>query len=277
MKKHITLWCYPRTGTTAYCEHLVNTKQVDSDKLQELLTRYRYFPCFQDDHVDLSTINFAPDRTFKNKLNHNQGDPANQITEKLLKEHYNDDWVWIDYKQSEKGIEQHITKTIPTQTKLDNHLQDTMNMLKETNVSYVLKAYTNLNLDINQITYPSEHHLIIRDPLDTGLSQILANKTMIWHARKNDEVNFMNVGVIDFELKEHRDEVEESCRQNINLLKMLEGKLDKFVRYENLDLSNTSWKKLWTLEKKLSLCKNMHVLDDVLNHYKITLAKSLKI
>ena len=46
-----------------------------------------------------------------------------------------------------------------------------MNMLKETNVSYVLKAYTYLNLDINQITYPTEHHLIIRDPLDTGLSQ----------------------------------------------------------------------------------------------------------
>ena len=35
--KHVTLWCYPRTGTTAYCEHLVNTKKVDSDELQEFL------------------------------------------------------------------------------------------------------------------------------------------------------------------------------------------------------------------------------------------------
>jgi hypothetical protein len=150
-----------------------------------------------------------------------------------------------------------------------------MNMLKETNISYVLKAYTYLNLDINQITYPTEHHLIIRDPLDTGLSQILANRTMIWHARKHDKVNFMNVGEIDFKEKQNLDEVEESCKQNINLLKMLEGKLDKIVRYEDLDLSSTSWKKLWTLEEKLSLCKNIHILDDALNQYKIALEKYL--
>jgi hypothetical protein len=98
---------------------------------------------------------------------------------------------------------------------------------------------------------------------------------MIWHARKDDKVNFMNVGEIDFKEKQNLDEVEESCRQNINLLKMLEGRLDKFVRYEDLDLSSTSWKKLWTLEDKLSLCKNIHMLDDMLNQYKIALEKYL--
>ena len=56
---------------------------------------------------------------------------------------------------------------------------------------------------------------------------------------------------------------------------MLEGKLDKIVRYEDLDLSSTSWKKLWTLEDKLSLCKNKHMLDDALNQYKIALEKYL--
>ena len=273
--KHVTLWCYPRTGTTAYCEHLVNTKKVDSDELQEFLGKYRYWPCFNNDEVDLSTTHFHIDRTFKNRIDHTRGDPANFITEKLLRQYHNKEWVWVEYKHTSKGIKHFVTKDIPTQTKLDNHLQDTMNMLKETNISYVLKAYTYLNLDINQITYPTEHHLIIRDPLDTGLSQILANRTMIWHARKHDKVNFMNVGEIDFKEKQNLDEVEESCRQNINLLKMLEGRLDKFVRYEDLDLSSTSWKKLWTLEDKLSLCKNIHMLDDMLNQYKIALEKYL--
>lgn len=274
---HTTLWCYPRTGTTAYCEHLVNTKQVDSDELQEFLGKYRYWPCFYNDEVDLSTTHFLIDRKFKNKLAHTKGDPANFITEKLLRQYHNKEWVWVEYKHTSEGIKHFITKDIPTQTKLDNHLQDTMNMLKETNVSYVLKAYTNLNLDISQITYPTKHHLIIRDPLDTGLSQILANRTMVWHARKNDKVNFTNIGEIDFKEKRNVDEVEESCRQNINLLKMLKGKLDKFIRYEDLDLTSTSWKKLWTLEDKLSLCKNIHMLDDTLNQYKITLEKHLQI
>ena len=148
-----------------------------------------------------------------------------------------------------------------------------MKMLSETNVSYVIKAYSNLNLKIEDITYPSEHHLIIRDPLDTALSQILANKTMIWHARKHDKVNFMNVGEIDFEDENNMREVLNACQNNLSLLKMLKGKLDKFVKYEDLDLSSTSWKKLWTLEEKMSLCKNTHLLESVLNDYKLTLEK----
>ena len=94
--KHVTLWCYPRTGTTAYCEHLVNTKKVDSDDRQEFLGKYRYWPCFRDDHVDLSVVHFPPDRDFKKVvldeigIDKIQGDNADYITEKLLRQHYNE-------------------------------------------------------------------------------------------------------------------------------------------------------------------------------------------
>ena len=279
--KHVTLWCYPRTGTTAYCEHLVNTKKVDSDELQEFLGKYRYWPCFHDDHVDLSVVHFPPDRDFKkvvlDKIGFDkiQGDHADYITEKLLRQHYNEKWIWIDYRQSEKGIERYITSELPTQQKLDNHFQESMKMLSETNVSYVIKAYSNLNLKIEDITYPSEHHLIIRDPLDTALSQIFANKTMIWHAKKNEwsEHKFINIGEIDFEDEGNMQQVLYACQNNLSLLEMLKGKLDNFIRYEDLDLSSTSWRKLWTLEEKMSLCKNTHLLESVLNDYKLTLEK----
>ena len=96
---------------------------------------------------------------------------------------------------------------------------------------------------------------------------------MIWHAKKHDKVNFMNVGEIDFEDEDNMQEVLNACQNNLSLLKMLKVKVDKFVKYEDLDLSSTSWKKLWTLEEKMSLCKNTHLLESVLNDYKLTLEK----
>lgn len=293
--KHITLWCYPRTGTTAYCEHLVNTKQVDSDEIQEFLARYKFWPCFHDERadfsmpgltnktIDFSTIHFSPDRDFKKTVLDKigfyniKGDHADYITENILREHYDKKWIWVDYRKSEKGIERYITSELPTQYKLDNHFKISMDMLSETNISYVIKAYTNLNLKIDDITYPSEHHLIIRDPLDTALSQIFANRTMVWHARKNEwsEHKFMNIDEIDFKEDNNMQQVLDCCKNNLYLIQMLEGKLDKFIRYEDIDLSSTSWRKLWTLEEKLSLCKNTHLLESVLNNYKLILEKHI--
>ena len=98
---------------------------------------------------------------------------------------------------------------------------------------------------------------------------------MIWHAKKNEwsEHKFINIGEIDFEDEDNMQQVLYACQNNLSLLEMLKGKLDKFIRYEDLDLSSTSWRKLWTLEEKMSLCKNTHLLESVLNDYKLTLEK----
>ena len=87
------------------------------------------------------------------------------------------------------------------------------------------------------------------------------------------EHKFINIGEIDFEDEGNMQQVLYACQNNLSLLEMLKGKLDKFIRYEDLDLSSTSWRKLWTLEEKMSLCKNTHLLESVLNDYKLTLEK----
>ena len=66
--------------------------------------------------------------------------------------------------------------------------------------------YAHIPLDVEDIIYPTEHHFILRDPLDAILSQCFADETKVWHILDNHK-NKLSVNsdfVIDCSTKKFR-------------------------------------------------------------------------
>ena len=53
-------------------------------------------------------------------------------------------------------------------------------------------------------------------------------------------------------------------REYERMYDLFKNKKHKLVYYEDLDLSNLKWKKLWTWEEKKSICKNMHIAEEII-------------
>jgi len=267
--KHITLWCLPRTGTTAYCNHLVNTGQVRTDGAQELFERAKFWPVFDNESIDTRVIGLTPDREFKdNKMNND----ISMLNEKVLLDNYKKDWIWHRHVSTDDGIQLIKTKTPPNADDFNNHEKNMMNMLNNQNIPHVIKMYAHIPLDVEDITYPTYHHFILRDPLDATLSQCFVDETKVWHILDNHK-NKLSVNsdfVIDCSTKKVRGILHQYCMDTIKIMNKLKNVQHTLIRYEDLFNKNlnTDYKKMWTKEYKLSHCVNLSAVDDILDMYK---------
>ena len=266
--KHITLWCLPRTGTTAYCNHLVNTGQVHTDGGQELFERSVFWPVFDDEITDTRVTGLEPDRQFKDKM---KWDPY-LLNEKVLLDNYKKDWIWMKHVSTDDGIQLIKSKTPPNADDFNNYEKNMVNMLNSQNIPHVVKMYAHIPLDVEDIIYPTEHHFILRDPLDAILSQCFADETKVWHILDNHK-NKLSVNsdfVIDCSTKKFRGNLYQHCMDIIKIMNKLKNVQHTLIRYEDLFNKNfnTNYKKMWTKKYKLSHCVNLNAVDDILDIYK---------
>lgn len=258
--KHITLSCLHRSGSTAYCNHLMNTGLVDSDILQEAMTKFTFWPCLDtDEQVDLTFKHLPLDIDFQKLLLYKEED----ITESVLRTHYKEDWVWLKY-DTENDFKFIKSKEIPTQQELDDYYKNLFHVLNHTNKKYVIKNYYNKI----KVDYPTEHHVLIRDPLDNLLSQIFADKTKWWHGSKNENNDYKKrISRIDkINLEDYKQALIDYCENNLGLIKQFQGNA-KIIKYEDVQF-DTHFKKLWTYEEKLVMCNNIHTINPIVKNYK---------
>lgn len=263
--KHVTLWCVPRTGTTAYCNHLVNTGKVRIDGAQELFERSLFWPVFDDEVTDTRVTGLTPDRQFKNIMNND----AYMLNEKVLLDNYKKDWIWMRHISTDDGIQVRKTKNMPSADDFNNHEKNRIDMLNNQNIPHVVKMYAHINLNVEDITYPTEHHLLLRDPLDTCLSQYFANETKVWHAKTHDAYSnsIKDNFTIDCSDKKFRGVLWQCCLDNMNIINKLKNTEHKLIKYEDFHF-NTDYKKMWSKEKKISHCINLDTIDDILDTYR---------
>lgn len=263
--KHITLWCLPRTGTTAYCSHLVNTGQVRTDGAQELFERSMFWPVFDDEITDTKVTGLRPDRQFKDKM---KWDPY-LLNEKVLLDNYKKDWIWMRHVSTDDGIKVIKTKTPPNADDFNNYEKNRMNMLNNQNIPHVVKMYAHIKLDVEDIIYPTDHHFILRDPLDSTLSQFFAHETKVWHVLENhsNDLSVNSNFVIDCSTKKFRGILYQHCMDIVKIMNKLKNVKHTLIKYEDFNF-NTNYKKMWTKEKKISHCRNLDTVDDILDIYK---------
>jgi|TARA_R110000744_G_scaffold7122_1_gene24411 hypothetical protein len=245
MVKHVTVWCLPRSGSTAYCNHLVNTGLVDQSVNMEMFDDNSLRPCFRQHDIDISLNHLPIDFSISKKL----------LTGEWIKENYNPDWVWIRYVEDGDKIFPSITDTPLTQYELDEYINMTMRRLRNTRSSQSLKIYADLPINYCDIDYDTDHHLLIRDPIDITLSREFAIRTKLWHSLTENDTR-----EIDFILDFKDETLYNILKYTIQSQRQLEEKTNCFstiVRYEDLNMTDNKFKKVWTLEQKLQYTVNL--------------------
>mgnify|MGYP005718848357 FL=1 len=275
MNKHISVWCQPRSGSSAYCNHLKTTGKVFTDVSQEFMSAHTFWPMLKEPGIEPDTFNISfqsyPDDNEVKEISNN--DPFRVY--KTIRNRHNPNWIWTDWKLTERGIKPFYNRSIPTHciedTKERTWAQD---LLSKSKVSEAIKLYDFDEFNFQDIKYDTVHHLLIRDPLDTALSQVVAYTTMVWHQESNDESKVRIKDTISFNPNENKIhertpyEWAEHCHnQNINMLETLGDKVDCIVKYEDIDFKNNRFKKMHTLQEKLDICNDLHFLDDMRNNY----------
>ena len=277
MNKHTSVWCQPRSGSSAYCNHLKETRKVFTDSAQEFMSASQFWPMLQEpgtdsaDNFKMSIESFPYDNELRIKLNHD----AYKIYDNIKNTH-NPKWLWTDWKLTDRGIKPYYTRNIPR-----HYLEDTFpsrpwaqEILTKSKVPEVIKLYNYDNFQFEDITYDTNHHLLIREPLDNALSQIVAYITMVWHQESNDENKVRIKETISFkpiQNEPHKKtpyQIAEYCfKSNIDMLEQLGDKVDVIVKYEDMKFKNNRYKKMHTLQEKLAVCSDLHFLDDMRNNY----------
>tara|TARA_Y100000385_G_scaffold276704_1_gene322777 strand:- start:14553 stop:15425 length:873 start_codon:yes stop_codon:yes gene_type:complete len=282
MAKHITVWCQPRSGSSAYCNYLKTTGQVKSDLAQEIMSMHSSWPsiCKEEKPVNPNTNNaqYRAPHQFDNDFKWKCDNKPNNIKHHL--DNHNDEWVWSDWKSTEKGIIPFYTRTIPMWY-IKNHLDGMTNLLKVAKIPEAIKLYEwdvkrNPIIPFEDIKYDTGHHILIRDPLDNALSEIIAQLTMVYHKPSTDETATpISEYNISFNPNIEREKyhftpyqwVHRCCEININLLETLGDKVNKIVKYEDIDFTGNKFKKIHTKAEKIAVSKDMEHIEDMLNNY----------
>ena len=254
MAEHVTVWCLPRTGSTAYCNHLENTGVVQQSKSMEIFNKQMLLPCFRQPGIDILLHHLPSDNTV----------PEN-FTGEWIQNNYNPDWVWIRHVEDGNSIYPAITDSPVTQYEIDQFYNIAMRKLRHTPSKHVVKVYEDKNWNLADIDYDTQHHLLIRDPVDITLSKEFAKRTGVWHQTHADENTTLKV---DFKLDFRQQDLYDKLKYNIeyqNKLKSICGVFSKIVRYEDLTMNRNKYKKVWTRQQKLKYAVN---LDEALEKIK---------
>ena len=252
MVEHVTVWCLTRTGSTAYCNHLENTGVVQQSKSMEIFNKQMLFPCFRQPNIDILLHHLPLDNTV----------PEN-FTGEWIQNNYNPDWVWIRYVEDGNSIYPAITDSPVTQYEIDKFYNITMRKLRHTPSKHVVKVYEDQHWTLSDFDYDTQHHLLIRDPVDITLSREFAKRTKVWHLSPNEKNP-----KIDFKLDFSQQDLYINLKHTIESQLKLESKcgvFSKIVRYEDLKMNNNKYKKVWSLEQKLEYVLN---LDEALEKVK---------
>lgn len=275
MNKHISVWCQPRSGSSAYCNHLKTTGKVFTDGAQEFMSASTFWPMLQEPGIKPDTFNISfQSYPFDNEVRTNADNDPLQVYD-TVKNTYNPNWIWTDWKLTERGIKPFYNRNIPRHY-IENAKERTwaQDLLSKAKVSEAIKLYDFDGFEFEDIKYDTVHHLLIRDPLDTALSQLVAYITMVWHQESGDENKVRIKDTISF--KPNKNKIHERTpyqwaehcyNQNINMLETLGDKVDCIVKYEDIVFKNNRFKKMHTLQEKLSICQDLHCLDDMRNNY----------
>ncbi len=279
MVKHITVWCQPRSGSSAYCNYLKTTGQVKSDLAQEIMSVHGAWPSIcKEENPNTNNSEYQASHPFDNEFKWKCNNEPNNITHHL--DNHNDEWVWTEWKSSENGITPFYNRTIPMWY-IKNHLDGITNLLKLARVSEAIKLYDydaklNPRIAFEDIKYDTKHHILIRDPLDNALSEIVAQLTMVYHKASTDEtstpISECNISFNpNIKRKMHQptpyEWVHRCCEINIKLLETLGDKVNKIVKYEDINFTGNKFKKIHTKAEKIAVSKDMEHIEDMLNNY----------
>ena len=279
MKKNVLIWSIPRAGTTAYSSYLKMCGICDNDELQDVLTSWlRVEPKFYNDNIDPLIHGYPVDSSI--------------VTDEfIIKAKDNHDWKWCIDKlknKNEKWIFEKLmpdpitkkpvrmfVKNVPTVFEMDNLNHTYANYICDyygnNNETFSIKVFSNTELPENVIAQLEqrcnvEHHLFLRkNIIDHTIGDLLVRKTGVWHEIEigNWKKKIKDI-TIDF-ADEHTQHVLRCMKREYErMYDLFKNKKHKLVYYEDLDLSNLKWKKLWTWEEKKSICKNMHIAEEII-------------
>ena len=230
MAEHVTVWCLPRTGSTAYCNHLENTGVVQQSKSMEIFNKQMLLPCFRQPGIDILLHHLPSDNTV----------PEN-FTGEWIQNNYNPDWVWIRHVEDGNSIYPAITDSPVTQYEIDQFYNIAMRKLRHTPSKHVVKVYEDKNWNLADIDYDTQHHLLIRDPVDITLSKEFAKRTKVWHLspdEKNPKIDFK----LDFSQRDLYINLKHTIESQLKLESKC-GVFSKIVRYEDLKMNKNKYKK----------------------------------